>query len=612
MLFVLLLVLLGSAGPTAARLAGPPAPAAPVVSPTVPGCGMQGAVVPSPNIGTDENLLSSIAVAGPGDLWAVGSYYDAVSGYYQGLILHGDGTTWTVVPSPAPGASANFLDGVTALAPDDVWAVGRYATSGSAYTLILHWDGAAWAVVPSPNSSSSFNLLAQVAAGGPNDVWAVGTADIGGVAVTLTEHWDGTAWTIVPSPNGPTGSSRLLSVAAAGPDDVWAAGHTIVSTYVYQTLIEHWDGTAWTVVPAPNPGSSAMLTEVELAGPGDGWVVGSTTDSSGTVRTLTMHWDGTAWTVVPSPNASTTSNGLLGLAVGAADDVWAVGDAIVGPSEQPLALHWDGTAWAVLPTPAPALGSGILNGVALSGAHTVWAVGEGSRGPQFQTLTVQYSDPCGGPTPTPIPPAFSDVPPSDTFYAAISYVAGQGVMQGYPDGTFRPGNLTTRGQMSKIIVLGFGLALQTPVAGASFEDVPRGDTFFPYVETVAARGIARGYRCGGVNPQTGAGLLCVAPQERPYFLPGNFVTRGQLAKQVVLAASQVAGWALLNPPSGHFSDVPPTHAFYPYVETAVAHGVIGGYSDQTFRPANTATRAQSAVVLYRARAGTTVGPSPSR
>jgi hypothetical protein len=240
------------------------------------------------------------------------------------------------------------------------------------------------------------------------------------------------------------------------------------------------------------------------------------------------------------------------------------------------------------------------------------------------TLVVQYTDPCPGATATPRPTAtatpenwlFRDVPPWDGFYTAISYVAGQGVMQGYPDHTFRPGNLTTRGQMSKIIVLGHGLALQTPAAGAGFEDVPRGDTFFPYVETVAARGIARGYRCGGVNPQTGAGLLCVEPQERPYFLPGNQVTRGQLAKEVVVAGQQVAGWTLLNPASGHFSDVPPGSAFYAYVETAVAHGVIGGYTDSTFRPANNTTRAQSAVVLYRARAGAGRGgvsvPAPTR
>ena len=48
-----------------------------------------------------------------------------------------------------------MLTGVTALAPNNVWAVGFYAkdvnTDRPTKTLIEHWGGCSWKVVSSPN-----------------------------------------------------------------------------------------------------------------------------------------------------------------------------------------------------------------------------------------------------------------------------------------------------------------------------------------------------------------------------------------------------------------------------------------------------------------------------
>src|SRR5436309_3023426 len=60
-----------------------------------------------------------------------------------------------------------------------------------------------WNVVPSPNISRQ-NYLTGVAAVAPNDIWAVGYSSLspyGGTERTLIEHWDGTSWSIVPSPS---------------------------------------------------------------------------------------------------------------------------------------------------------------------------------------------------------------------------------------------------------------------------------------------------------------------------------------------------------------------------------------------------------------------------
>jgi len=60
------------------------------------------------------------------------------------------------------------------------------------------------------------------------------------------------------------------------------------------------------------------------------------------------------------------------------------------------------------------------------------------------------------------------------------------------------------------------------------------------------------------------------------------------------------GWPLANPPTPTFNDVPPGSPFYGYVETAVAHGVVSGYPDGTFRPGGLTTRGQIAKVVYYA------------
>jgi hypothetical protein len=200
---------------------------------------------------------------------------------------------------------------------------------------------------------------------------------------------------------------------------------------------------------------------------------------------------------------------------------------------------------------------------------------------------------------------FSDVGTGDYFYASVQYLACAGVIGGYSDGTFRPYNNTTRGQMAKIVVLAYSLPITTPAAGGTtFADVPANSTFFAYIETAAARQIVSGYACGGVNPQTGVQETCDGAN-RPYYRPGNNVTRGQLTKIVVVAASQVRGWALQNPATPSFSDVPAGSTFYTYIETAVCHAVLGGYSDGTFRPNASATRGQIAKIVYNAVTGTT-------
>ncbi|MDQ2809080.1 MAG: S-layer homology domain-containing protein [Chloroflexota bacterium] len=201
-------------------------------------------------------------------------------------------------------------------------------------------------------------------------------------------------------------------------------------------------------------------------------------------------------------------------------------------------------------------------------------------------------------TDTPCTIHFTDVTdPTAYYYQGVYYLACHGVISGYSDGTFKPFNNTTRGQMTKIVTLAFNIALVTPPAleNRTFTDVTPDNVFYQLIETAAARQIVSGYSCGGVNAQTGAPEPCDSAR-RPYFRPSNFVTRGQLAKIVVLGAA----FPLINPPTPTFTDVARDNVFYQSIETAVCHGIISGYSDQTFRPTNYAFRGQIAKIVYLA------------
>jgi hypothetical protein len=202
-----------------------------------------------------------------------------------------------------------------------------------------------------------------------------------------------------------------------------------------------------------------------------------------------------------------------------------------------------------------------------------------------------------GPTPTGCVIHFVDVQQSDYFYEPVRYLYCASVISGYnanppcDAGTpcFKPYNQTTRGQMTKIIVLAQAWEINT-TNGPHFEDVNSGSTFYNYVETSYNMGIVGGYPCGGPFEP------CVPPVNRPYFRPGNNVTRGQLTKIVVLAKA----WTQVCPQQNTFSDVPRDNPFYCYVETSVSHGIVNGYSDGTFRPGNSATRGQISKIVYLA------------
>ena len=158
-----------------------------------------------------------------------------------------------------------------------------------------------------------------------------------------------------------------------------------------------------------------------------------------------------------------------------------------------------------------------------------------------------------------------------------------GIVQGYPDGSFRPNDNVTRGQASKILAESAGYTDDIPAAQQTFVDVLPGSTFWLYIERVVLHGAINGYPCGGPGE----------PCPGRYFRPQGTLTRGQASKIV----SITAGYVDVIPPNQQtFTDVSPDSTFWVYIERVALHGVVSGYSDGTFRPQNPATRGQLAKI----------------
>ena len=169
---------------------------------------------------------------------------------------------------------------------------------------------------------------------------------------------------------------------------------------------------------------------------------------------------------------------------------------------------------------------------------------------------------------------------------------------------FLPYNNTTRGQLTKIVVLGYSFALYTPPM-PTFNDVNTNNPFYVYIETAYHFNLVSGYVCG--NPGE--------PCPGLYFGPNALVTRGQLCKITVLAA----GWEILHPSVPDFNDVPPTNPFYDYVETGYCHQMVSGYACGNpgepcpglyFRPFANGTRGQICKIVFNAILNLSCNPPP--
>src|SRR5205085_147326 len=143
------------------------------------------------------NDLQDVAVQSTCSVWAVGDFFNPGTGTLQALTEHWTGgSSWAQVPTPNPSSFGDSLQGVASVSAGNLWAVGftESATAGAS-ALIEHGNGTSWKVVPShaPGTDSS---LRAVAAASATNIWAVGSTFVpdAGTLVPLILHWNGSRW----------------------------------------------------------------------------------------------------------------------------------------------------------------------------------------------------------------------------------------------------------------------------------------------------------------------------------------------------------------------------------------------------------------------------------
>jgi hypothetical protein len=164
-------------------------------------------------------------------------------------------------------------------------------------------------------------------------------------------------------------------------------------------------------------------------------------------------------------------------------------------------------------------------------------------------------------------PRFSDVA-GDVHAEAIDLVAQFGIVTGYPDGTYRPGQVITRGQMASFLAR--ALDLEGYGGPPLFTDIA-GDVHEPAIGAVAQAGIALGLTDGT-------------------FRPRQPVTREQMATFLTRALD-----LRTDVPAAPFPDATGTHASG---IAAIYHaGITQGLPDGTFGASRPVTRGQMATFL---------------
>jgi hypothetical protein len=325
-------------------------------------------IVRSANAGS-QNELKGVDALSATNMWAVGDYHPPAPSLAKTLAEHWNGTRWCVYPTPNLGV-ADYLNSVTMISSNDVWAVGNYFNSKSvSFPLIEHWNGKSWKIVTGLVAGApTGTTLYSVTAIDHDNVWAVGQRLNGnGIFQTLIEHWNGTQWKIVPSPNIGTGNNTLFGVTALSSTNAWAVG-----VYDAGSLVVHWNGKLWQVVPSPaSSGAANILTAVTAIAANDIWAVGN---YNGT--TLTEHWNGKSWSIITSPNVAQSFNFLFSIAAKNRDSIWAVGYFYNDTTpDRTLILHWNGTNWRIVSSPNASNDWNQLFGVTAVSNGTATAVG---------------------------------------------------------------------------------------------------------------------------------------------------------------------------------------------------------------------------------------------
>lgn len=170
------------------------------------------------------------------------------------------------------------------------------------------------------------------------------------------------------------------------------------------------------------------------------------------------------------------------------------------------------------------------------------------------------------------PAKFPDVNYNTEMGRAIDFLQQQGIVQGFPNGTFQPYRLVTRGQAAKMIS---EVTYSKPMftESSNFKDVARTHEYFEPIHALFEYNVISGYADGTFRMQQN-------------------INRAQVSKMIASA------FVLREPTTNvNFTDISKSNDRYLYANRAYAAGIMPYV---TFYPNKTVSRGEMALFLYRA------------
>lgn len=170
------------------------------------------------------------------------------------------------------------------------------------------------------------------------------------------------------------------------------------------------------------------------------------------------------------------------------------------------------------------------------------------------------------------PKMFKDVSSKNGALDDIKNLSNLGIIRGFPDGSFKPGNNVTRIQAAEMILKSVNIPVRTGLS-INATDIKRGDYGYDIIATAVQNGILT-VDNGKVRAHTA-------------------MTRGEMAR------SLIGGFKFEAYANESFEDVAQSNRDHQAIVTIYALGVTTGYPDGTFKPNTTVSRQQFSAFINR-------------
>ncbi|MDR2770476.1 MAG: S-layer homology domain-containing protein [Clostridiales Family XIII bacterium] len=165
---------------------------------------------------------------------------------------------------------------------------------------------------------------------------------------------------------------------------------------------------------------------------------------------------------------------------------------------------------------------------------------------------------------------YSDVRAGNWAYEAISAMTERGIVNGFPDGSFRPADTVTYGEFIKMAYI---------AQGGEERAVESGHWALPYYDASVEKMLFSEHD--------------IAKSRLTEFIPRAYMA---LVLSRILGEVEIQDYEALR---DRLSDVEHGSPREYDIVKAAAYGLITGYPDRSFRPEGTLTRAEAATVIHR-------------